>query len=294
MDSFDQTQQDYLEAFEQALPRFLPPPDAEPPLIHQSMLYALSAGGKRIRPLLLLAASDLYPRQQDPLPAAVALECLHTYSLVHDDLPCMDDSPLRRGQPAVHVRFGEAQAVLTGDALLTEAFRLLAEFYGTQPALATDLIRHLSTAADSRHLIGGQVLDTFLENKSASPDTLQSIHQHKTADLLTAALLMGARLANAPPETAHLLQFVGARMGSAFQIIDDVLDATSSAEVLGKQTGGDARARKNTYVSLHGLDKARSAAARATREAVETLKTIPDAQTGFLIELVTRMEYRIH
>lgn len=294
MEDFEATLQRYRKATEKALSDFLPPESAAPPIIHQSIHYALRAGGKRLRPVLLLATADLYPHPHNPLPAAVALECLHTYSLVHDDLPCMDDSPLRRGQPSVHVRFNEAQAVLTGDALLTEAFRILARHYKSSPPLAADLLDILATAADSQHLIGGQVLDTFLENKTVSPDILTQIHQHKTADLLTAALLMGARLAEAPTTVTPLLRSAGAALGSAFQITDDILDATASTETLGKQSGSDARSHKNTYVSLHGLPAARQAAAQATRDALHALRQLPNADTAFLAHLTASIEHRIH
>jgi geranylgeranyl pyrophosphate synthase len=283
----------YRQRVEDGLNRLPPDPATPPQSIHSAMRYCLSAGGKRLRPVLLLAAADLYPCACDPLPAAVAVECLHTYSLVHDDLPAMDNSPLRRGRPAAHVQFDEATAILVGDALLTEGFRLLAEHYADQPARALALIRCLARAADSRHLIGGQVVDTLSENTAIGPDTLEFIHRHKTADLLTAALLMGLHVTEAPRAAFDRLLEAGHAMGLAFQIVDDILDTTSTAEVLGKTAGNDARQAKNTYVSIHGMEASRAAAGRQTAAAIAALKALPDADPSFLIELVRQLEFRI-
>ena len=258
------------------------------------MHYALSAGGKRLRPVLLMATADLYSRKADPLAAAVAIECVHTYSLVHDDLPCMDDSPLRRGKPATHVQFDEATAVLTGDALLTETFRLLAIHYAGQPDCCIALMQCLATAADSQHLIGGQVVDTLSENQSIDAKTLDFIHHHKTADLLTAALLMGLHLTEAPQEAYRQLQIVGQSLGLAFQIIDDILDATAPTEQLGKITGNDTRMAKNTYVSLHGLQASREAASRETAKAIAACEKLPHTDPQFLINLIRQLEFRLH
>lgn len=294
MESFDQTYQDYRQQVEAGLKRFLPPADTDPAGIHAAMHYCLSAGGKRLRPVLLMAAADLYPKKLDPLPAAVAIECLHTYSLVHDDLPCMDNSPLRRGQASAHVQFDEATALLAGDALLTEAFRLLAFHYGNDPQRAVSLLRILTEAADSRHLIGGQVVDTFSENQSITAETLDYIHHHKTADLITAALLMGLQLTEHPPEASTQLRTVGQSIGLAFQIIDDILDATSTADVLGKTVGNDEKQAKNTYVSLHGLDASRRAAKQATERAIAACRELGDAESAFLMALIQKLEFRIN
>jgi geranylgeranyl pyrophosphate synthase len=240
-----------------------------------------------------MAAADLYPQVADPLPAAVAIECLHTYSLVHDDLPCMDDSPLRRGVPSAHVQFDEATAVLAGDALLTEAFRLLAVHYADQPQVCVNLIKALAVAADSQHLIGGQVVDTLSENSVISAETLDFIHHHKTADLLTAALLMGLHMGECHTQAFDLMKTAGRSLGLAFQIIDDILDATSTAEVLGKTTGNDARQAKNTYVSLHGMEASRVAAKQETRKAMEACAALPDTNPEFLIALIQKLEFRL-
>jgi len=291
--SYETRFEQYRQRLEAGLAALLPPPDAEPRAIHEAMHYSLAAGGKRLRPVLLLAAADLYPQRADPLPAAVAIECLHTYSLVHDDLPSMDNSPLRRGRPSAHVQFGEATAVLAGDALLTEAFRLLAVHYRDTPGCGMALIGCLAEAADSRHLIGGQVVDTLSANTPVSAGQLDFIHQHKTADLLTAALLMGLHLGESPPEAFGHLREAGRALGMAFQIIDDILDATSSAAVLGKTAGNDARQAKNTYVSLHGLAASRAAARRQTAAAAAACRRLPGADSAFLEALVAILEHRL-
>ncbi len=294
MEPFDNTYKSYQDKLESGLKSLPPSPDEAPASIHTAMRYCLDAGGKRLRPVLLMACADLYPQKADPLAAAVAIECLHTYSLVHDDLPCMDDSPLRRGKPSAHVQFDEATAVLAGDALLTEAFRLLAAHYAEVPNTCVELLLCLSEAADSRHLIGGQVVDTLSENTVVSAETLDFIHHHKTADLLTAALLMGLYLTDCPREAFQLMKTAGRSLGLAFQIIDDILDATSSADVLGKTTGNDAKQAKNTYVSLHGLEASRVAARKETRKAIEACSKLPGTNAQFLIQLIEKLEFRLN
>lgn len=293
MESFDTTFQAYQQKIEAGLLDLLPAADEPPAIIHEAMRYCLSAGGKRLRPVLVMAAAGLYPAKADPLRAAVAIEFLHTYTLVHDDLPSMDNSPLRRGKPSAHVQFDEATAVLAGDALLTETFRLLSDAYHEQPEIAVALIRCLSSAADSRHLIGGQVADTLYENREISAETLDYIHNHKTADLLTAALEMGLILSESPEEAYPQIRIVGKSLGLAFQIIDDILDTTSTDDVLGKTTGNDARQAKNTYVSLHGLEQSRTAAARETEKALRACRSLPDTDSSFLEALVRKLEFRI-
>ena len=294
MDTFDTTFEAYRQRVECGLRELVPTADAAPARIHEAMHYSLAAGGKRLRPVLLMAAADLYPQLADPLPAAVAIECLHTYTLIHDDLPAMDDSPLRRGRPAAHIQFDEATAILAGDALLTEAFRLLTVHYGQHPAPCVALVRCLAEAADSRHLIGGQVVDTLSENRHIDAATLDFIHQHKTADLLVAALTMGLHLTQAPADAFPILARAGRSLGVAFQVIDDILDATSTAETLGKSVGHDARQAKNTYVSLHGLETIRREAARLSQDAMEACRSLPGTDPAFLVELVRRLEFRLH
>lgn len=283
-----------IERINAALQRLLPSPETPPAPIHEAMHACLKAGGKRLRPRLVLLSADLYGPVVDPLPAAVAIECLHTYSLVHDDLPAMDNSPLRRGQPAAHIQFGEAMAILTGDALLTEAFRLLAHHYRDVPQRAVALVNCLAEAADSRHLIGGQVLDTLGEMKSLSADELAAIQQHKTADLITAALLMGLHLSDAPEEAVPLIEDIGHSLGVAFQIVDDILDATASSQSVGKPTGQDARLHKNTHVSIHGLEASRQAVQVLTDRALAACEKLPNADPKPLMTLVQSLATRIN
>lgn len=273
---------------EAAILRLTPDESAFPRELHRAMRYSLCAGGKRVRPALLLAAAETFPRADvDPEPAAVALECLHTYTLIHDDLPCMDDSDLRRGRPSCHKKFREDLALLAGDALLTHAFALLADAYAGTPELAVGLIRELADAAGSRRLIGGQVEDTVGERGARTAERLEYIHENKTAALLEAALAMGFRLGARGRDTELLekAREIGRCAGLAFQIIDDVLDLTSDAETLGKPVRADAENRKFTYPALHGLEKSRERAAELTDRALALCAEIGGGN-AFLSELV--------
>lgn len=255
---------------EAAILRWTPEETARPRELHRAMRYSLCAGGKRIRPLLLLAAAETFPSELDPLPACVALECLHTYTLIHDDLPCMDDADTRRGRPSCHKKFREDLALLAGDALLTHAFALLAQAYAGTPAVAVGLVADLADAAGSRRLIGGQVEDTIGEAGEMTSDRLDYIHENKTAALLEAALAMGFRL-GARGEDAALLEKareIGSCAGRAFQIVDDILDVTADAATMGKPVRADAAARKLTYPGLCGLEKSRERAAEYTARAL--------------------------
>jgi geranylgeranyl pyrophosphate synthase len=262
------------------------------------MRYSLEAGGKRLRPVLVLAAAELFPPSGsgdaagDPMPAAVAVECVHTYSLIHDDLPCMDNDDLRRGRPTVHKAFDEATALLAGDALLTHAFALLATAYSGQPAVAHALVRELADAAGSRRLIGGQMEDLLAEKKAdATAGELEFIHLNKTAAMIEAALVMGGLVGGAPESALARLRRCGRHLGLAFQIIDDLLDATSDSATLGKTAGKDAQAGKTTYVKLHGLEASRRIAAEHTTAAQTALAAIEGDRT-FLSALIAQMAGR--
>lgn len=257
------------------------------------MHYSLEAGGKRIRPALLFAACDLFGSEIDPTAAAVAIECLHTYTLIHDDLPSIDDSNLRRGRPSCHAQFDEATAVLAGDALLTYAFQLLAREYTDYPALATRLIAELADASGSERLIGGQQEDIENEGQPLDADTLRYIHENKTAALLTAALKMGLFFSKPSDAQIQLAQDAGYHLGLAFQIIDDLLDATSDPETMGKPVGNDAAAAKSTYVALHGIEGAQAEAHHHSDAAIAALKSL-GGENQILIELVRELETRIH
>jgi geranylgeranyl diphosphate synthase, type II len=282
----------YRLRVESGIEGHLPPANTRPERLHQAMRYSLEAGGKRLRPILCLAASDLFPTSKDAIPAAVAIECLHTYSLIHDDLPCMDDGELRRGRPTCHRQFDEATAVLAGDALLTHAFGLIAESYAATPALAAGLVADLATAAGSRALIAGQAEDMEGENSACTPDQLDFIHLNKTAALIAASLKMGGRIGGGTPQELQRLEEAGRRVGLAFQIVDDILDATSDTAALGKTAGNDARNGKRTYPRLHGLEASRECARGHTSTALRICENLP-ADPSFLVALIQQLEHRI-
>ena len=213
---------------ESAIDSRLPSCETHPARLHTAMRYAVMNGGKRIRPVLLLAASKLLPTKADPESAAVAIECLHAYTLIHDDLPCMDNSDLRRGKPSCHKKFDEATALLAGDALLTYAFELLGREYAENAELANTLISDLAIAAGSQRLIGGQMEDVDRAGADLDRKTLLFIHENKTAALITAALTMGLRFCEPSEEQLNLIRKTGYHLGMTFQIVDDILDATTS------------------------------------------------------------------
>lgn len=292
----------YVARVERGLDALLPAADTRPARLHQAMRYSLQAGGKRLRPVLVLATADLFashrdpsrPTAADPLPAAVAVECVHTYSLVHDDLPCMDNDDLRRGRPTAHRQFDEATALLAGDALLTRAFQLIAHHYARDPRLCAALTRELADAAGSQQLIGGQMEDLLAEKKSnATAAELDFIHLNKTAAMIAASFAAGGLCGGASAADLARLREAGRSLGLAFQIVDDLLDATADTATLGKTAGKDAKADKTTYVKLHGLDAARRHADVQTADALERLGGLP-GDTAFLAALVRAMAARTH
>lgn len=282
----------YQERAEAGITRFLPPAMTRPQRLHAAMRYSLEVGGKRIRPVLVLAASEIFPSNLDPLAAAVAVECLHTYTLIHDDLPSIDNSDLRRGQPACHKQFDEPTAVLAGDALLTYAFQLLSKHYRAEPDLAVALISDLAEASGSEQLIGGQMEDVANEGKKVDADTLKFIHENKTGALLTAALTMGLRFSSPDPKQLQLIKEVGYHLGMTFQIVDDILDVTSTQEVMGKPVGNDSALEKSTYVALHGIEGAQKEAQRHMRQATGAAETL-GGESLFLISLIKDLANRV-
>jgi geranylgeranyl diphosphate synthase type II len=256
-----------------ALDKFLPPADTKPRTIHQAMRYSLFAGGKRLRPIICLATAEVISgKSGDALPLACAVECIHTYSLIHDDLPCMDNDDFRRGKPTSHKVYGEAIAVLAGDALLTIAFEMAASCRAWPRYSHADVIHELAVASGSLALIAGQVADAEGEGKKISPAELRYIHQNKTAALIATSIRLGAMSANATAkQLANLTEF-GQSLGLAFQVIDDILDVTQTTEKLGKSAGKDITAQKATYPALLGLDKAKKEADKLTARARAALK----------------------
>lgn len=293
MMDFERTLKNLREQVEAALPAALPAANARPQRLHEAMHYSLLAGGKRLRPVMTLATAALFPRKADPLPAALAVEILHTYTLIHDDLPAMDDSDLRRGRPTAHKAFDEVTAILAGDALLTEAFRLLGHSYSENPTVGLNLVRELGDAAGSLQLIGGQAEDTAAENSAITAADLDYIHLNKTAALIAASCRMGLHCSETPPSAFDALTTAARSLGLAFQILDDILDVTASTGDMGKTVRADAAKAKNTYVALHGLATSRATAARLTDEALTALRSIK-AKTDFLEALFAQLLNRNH
>lgn len=260
-------------AVEKALREAVPAAAVKPATIHWAMRYSLLSGGKRLRPLLCCAAAEACGGTiRRALPAACAVEMVHAYSLIHDDLPCMDDDDLRRGKPTSHKVFGEGMAVLAGDALLTQAFAEVARVRPASRHTAADLVSLLAAASGSRGLIAGQVADLEGEGRKPTEPALYFVHAAKTGMLLRASLKLGGMSAGASPARLASLDRFGFALGLAFQIQDDILDCTQSAAKLGKTAGKDAAAGKMTFPALFGLEGSRELAARWTEDALLALR----------------------
>ena len=273
---------EYLSAQQKAvdreLDRLIPAETTYPEVIHRAMRYSLFAGGKRIRPLLCLATAGVVADETPgALTAACALECIHTYSLIHDDLPALDNDDLRRGRPTCHKQFGEAMAILTGDALLTIAFQLLAQMPGGDGARKAWLIEELSTASGTAGgMIGGQVADLEGERQAPTAALLERIHRAKTGALLRASVRMGAICAGAGDCALQALTRYGEHIGLAFQIVDDILDVEQSSEELGKTAGKDAQQHKITFPAVYGLPESHRMAREECDSARRALEPFGD------------------
>jgi geranylgeranyl diphosphate synthase type II len=268
-----------------ALDRRLPPADEPPPTIHEAMRYSVFAGGKRLRPMLALFGCEAVGgKLEDAMPAAVALELIHTYSLVHDDLPAMDDDDFRRGRPTCHKVYGEAVAVLAGDALLTHAFQVLADPTATDVPAARRLqiVAEISAAAGSLGMVGGQTMDIQAEGKALDPTALLTLHSKKTGALLRASLRVGGLAGGADDAAMARLTRYGERLGLAFQIVDDILDIEGSSVEMGKTAGSDMRKHKATYPAVFGLEASRQEAARLLAEACEAVFPLGGGATTLL------------
>jgi geranylgeranyl diphosphate synthase type II len=240
--------------------------------VDDTMKYSLLAGGKRLRPILLMATADaLGANGYDYLPAACALEMIHTYSLIHDDLPCMDNDDYRRGRLTNHKVFGEAMALLAGDGLLTLAFEVMSEQRNVKPSTLVEVIHETAMCAGNFGMVGGQALDLEAEGKKISAKELKTLHEGKTGAMFIAAIRGGAHLAGATDEQLLALTHFAELIGLAFQIEDDILDVTGTQEELGKPIGSDDKNEKSTYVTLYGLDKAREMSEQTTQEALQCL-----------------------
>lgn len=287
---------EYCSLIEAALPQYLPPVTLPQGKVCEAMAYSLLDGGKRIRGCLTLAMCELCGGEvQSALPLACAIEMVHAYSLIHDDLPCMDNDDLRRGKPSCHIKFGEGTALLAGDALLTHAFSAASDAYfnGTLPAeTVLRCVNQLSRAAGVEGMIGGQVIDTAPEEVPMTPEQLEAMHSMKTGALIRSAAVLGCLAAGAPRDVVMQADLYAAKIGLAFQIVDDILDATEESEKLGKSTS-DADNKKTTYITLYGVEKAREMVRRLVLEADLAVKgTVLDDE--MLYELADTLAKRHH
>ena len=287
---------EYCSMIEAALPQYLPPVTLPQGKVCEAMAYSLLDGGKRIRGCLTLAMCELCGGEvQSALPLACAVEMVHAYSLIHDDLPCMDNDDLRRGKPSCHIKFGEGTALLAGDALLTHAFSAASDAYfnGTLPAeTVLRCVNQLSRAAGVEGMIGGQVIDTAPEEVPMTPEQLEAMHGMKTGALIRSAAVLGCLAAGAPRDVVMQADLYAAKIGLAFPIVDDILDVTEESEKLGKSTS-DADNNKTTYITLYGVEKAREMVRRLVLEADLAVKgTVLDDE--MLYELADTLAKRHH
>lgn len=262
---------------ERALDHLLPREDVLPAAIHVAMRYSVFAGGKRIRPILCIETARIFDqRPEAAFFAGCAIEFIHTYSLIHDDLPALDNDDLRRGKPTCHKQFGEATAILAGDALLTLAFHVLAEV-PVDPARRVEILREVSTAAGTVNgMVGGQVADLQAEGTLPTPETLEYIHKSKTAALIRAAVVAGAIAGDAQDEDVARLRHFGESIGWAFQVVDDILDVEESSAALGKTAGKDDAQKKVTYPAVFGVEKSREIAEKLASQAMASLEPYGD------------------
>jgi geranylgeranyl diphosphate synthase type II len=264
-------------AVDEALERLLPPETLPPQTIHKAMRYSVFAGGKRLRPVLVIAGAEAVGGTMERvMPTACAMELIHTYSLVHDDLPAMDNDDFRRGVPTNHKVFGEAMAILAGDGLLTLAFGLIAENFAAEGAGSglRQVVADVAEAAGTRGMVGGQVADIEAEGRKVTAEALDFIHLHKTAALIRASLRIGAVISGAAPAQVQALSAAGGALGLAFQIVDDLLDVEGTTEQLGKTAGKDQAQQKATYPAVHGLPASRARAQALIEEAEAALRPL--------------------
>lgn len=261
--------------------------------LYDAMAYSINLGGKRIRPILMLLTYSIYNDNYEKImPIAAAIEMIHTYSLIHDDLPCMDDDDLRRGKPTNHKVFGESMAVLAGDALLNEAMNIMFDFCINNDINSLRACKIISQAAGAEGMIGGQVVDILSEGKSISNEELLYMHNKKTGELIRAAVIAGAVIGGASKEEETLFDKFGKKLGLAFQIKDDILDVTSSKEVLGKTVNSDIYNNKTNFISMYGLEKCNELCENLTKECMDILNKISEDTTGLkeITEFLLRRE----
>ena len=282
---------DRKKEVEQIVTSFLPKEEGYQKTVLEAMNYSVSAGGKRLRPMLMLETYRMFGGTSKVIePFMAAIEMIHTYSLIHDDLPAMDNDEYRRGRKTTHVVYGEALAILAGDALLNYAFETAASAFVLDegnPAIGKAFMI-LASKAGVYGMIGGQVVDVESEGKEIDADTLKFIHIHKTSALLESAMLIGAVLAGASEQQQRTVELAARELGLAFQIRDDILDVTGNTDELGKPVGSDEKNHKNTYVALEGLEKAKEDVKRYSESAIDRLKSLP-ARNEFLYELIEEL-----
>ena len=282
---------DRKKEVEQIVTSFLPKEEGYQKTVLEAMNYSVSAGGKRLRPMLMLETYRMFGGTSKVIePFMAAIEMIHTYSLIHDDLPAMDNDEYRRGRKTTHVVYGEAMAILAGDALLNYAFETAASAFVLDegnPAIGKAFMI-LASKAGVYGMIGGQVVDVESEGKEIDADTLKFIHIHKTSALLESAMLIGAVLAGASEQQQRTVELAARELGLAFQIRDDILDVTGNTDELGKPVGSDEKNHKNTYVALEGLEKAKEDVKRYSESAIDRLKSLP-ARNEFLYELIEEL-----
>ena len=282
---------DRKKEVEQIVTSFLPKEEGYQKTVLEAMNYSVSAGGKRLRPMLMLETYRMFGGTSKVIePFMAAIEMIHTYSLIHDDLPAMDNDEYRRGRKTTHVVYGEAMAILAGDALLNYAFETAASAFVLDegnPAIGKAFMI-LASKAGVYGMIGGQVVDVESEGKEIDADTLKFIHIHKTSALLESAMLIGAVLAGASEQQQRTVELAARELGLAFQIRDDILDVTGNTDELGKPVGSDEKNHKNTYVALEGLEKAKEDVKRYSESAIDRLKSLP-VRNEFLYELIEEL-----
>ena len=284
MDFYKELEEKIIEV-NKSLEKYIEEKEAPQGNIYKAMNYSINAGGKRIRPVIMLACAELICGNHDGvMPFACALEMIHTYSLIHDDLPCMDNDDLRRGKPTNHKVYGEAMAVLAGDALLNKAFETILKNSQMSPNMTIAAMSEIANASGTEGMIGGQVIDIESENKQIDAVTLMTLHLNKTAALIMTAAKVGALLGGGSREDLLAMEEFSRYLGIAFQIKDDILDVEGNEELLGKKTGVDEENKKSTFVSIYGLEQSKNILDDYTQKAKETLSSYGD-RAAFLIEL---------
>ena len=284
MDFYRELEEKIIE-INKSLDKYTEEKEAPQGTIYKAMNYSINAGGKRIRPVIMLSCAELICGNYDGvMPFACALEMIHTYSLIHDDLPCMDDDDLRRGKPTNHKVFGEAMAVLAGDALLNKAFEVILKNSQVSPNMTIAAMSEIATASGTEGMIGGQVIDIESENKQIDAVTLMTLHLNKTGALIMAAAKVGALLAGGGRDDLLTVEEFSRYLGLAFQIKDDILDVEGNEESLGKKIGADEENKKSTFVSIYGLEQSKKILEDYTQKAIDALSSYGE-RAEFLIEL---------